>query len=151
MILWRDALAMIREPARLGWAALFAAAAVVEALTHPGRALPAGVAAVALYFAASLLSEPLRIDVDAPDTGALLLSWPFARLLIAHCALPILALSAIAATAIVAHGARGRCRRRRARPHPDGARADPRHRGSVRRARGATAAGASTRTCSGGC
>lgn len=101
VILWRDALAMIREPARLGWATLFAAAAVVEALTHPGRPLPAGVAAIALYFAASLLSEPLRIDVDAPDTGALLLSWPFARLLIAHCALPILVLSAIAATAII--------------------------------------------------
>jgi Family of unknown function (DUF6297) len=107
VILWRDALAMIREPARLGWATLFAAAAVVEALTHPGRPLPAGVAALALYFAASLLSEPLRIDVDTPDTGALLVSWPFARLLIAHCALPIFVLSAIAATAIVGTVAAG--------------------------------------------
>ncbi len=102
VILWRDALALTREPARLGWATLFAAAAAVETLTHPGRAVPAGLAAVALYFAASLLCEPLRIDVDAPDTGALLISWPFARLLLAHCVLPILALSAIAATAIVA-------------------------------------------------
>lgn len=101
VVLWRDSLAMIREPARLGWAALFAAAAVVEAVTHPGRPLAAGIAAMALYFAASLLSEPLRIDVDAPDTSALLLSWPIARLLIAHCVLPILVLSAIAATAIV--------------------------------------------------
>jgi hypothetical protein len=101
VILWRDAIALIREPARLAWAALFAAAAVVEVLTHPGRPLPAGVAAAALYFAASLLSEPLRIDIDAPDTGALLLPWPFARLLLAHCALPMLALGAIAAITIV--------------------------------------------------
>jgi Family of unknown function (DUF6297) len=100
VVLWRDALALTREPSRLGWAALLAGAGVVEALTHPGRPLPAGVAALALYFAASLLCEPLRIDVDAPDTGALLLSWPFARLLLAHCALPILVLGAIGAAAI---------------------------------------------------
>ncbi|MFZ0976830.1 MAG: hypothetical protein WAN22_31720, partial [Solirubrobacteraceae bacterium] len=91
-----------REPSRLGWATLFAAAATVEALTHPGRAIPAGVAAVALYLAAGLLCEPLRLDVDAPDTSVLLLSWPFARVLLAHCAIPALALFTVAATAIVA-------------------------------------------------
>jgi hypothetical protein len=101
-VLWRDALGLLREPGRLGWATLLASAATVEALTHPGRAIPAGVAAVALYFAASLLCEPLRLDVDAPDTGALLLSWPFARLLLAHCAFPVLALLAVTGTAIVA-------------------------------------------------
>jgi hypothetical protein len=100
VVLWRDALALTRDPSRLCWAALLAGAGVVEALTHPGRALPAGAAAVALYFAASLLCEPLRIDVDAPDSGALLLSWPFARLLLAHCVLPILVLCTIAAAAI---------------------------------------------------
>ena len=128
---------MTREPARLGWATLFAAAAAVETLTHPGRAVPAGLAAVALYFAASLLCEPLRIDVDAPDTGALLLSWPFARLLLAHCVLPILALCAIAATTIVATVVAGAVGVGALVPHPDGARADRRHRGPVRRARDA--------------
>jgi len=101
-VLWRDALGLLREPARLAWATLLASAATVEALTHPGRPIPAGIAAAALYFAASLLCEPLRLDVDAPDTGALLLSWPFARLLLAHCALPALALFAVTASAIVA-------------------------------------------------
>ncbi len=102
VVLWRDALGLLREPSRLAWATLFASAATVEALTHPGRVIPAGIAAIALYFAASLLCERLRLDVDAPDTGALLLSWPFARLLLAHCALPALALFAVTGTAIVA-------------------------------------------------
>jgi len=106
-VLWRDALGLLRELSRLGWATLFASAATVEALTHPGRVIPAGVAAVALYFAASFLCEPLRIDIDAPDTSALLLSWPFARLLLAHCALPALALFAVTATTIVATVAAG--------------------------------------------
>ena len=101
VVLWRDALALLREPSRLGWATLLGAAATVEGLTHPGRTLPAVVAAVLLYFAASLLCEPLRIDVDAPDTSALLLSWPFARVLLAHCALPIMVLFGLTATTIV--------------------------------------------------
>jgi len=101
-VLWRDATGLLREPSRFGWATLFASAATVEALTHPGRAIPAGVAAVALYFAASFLCEPLRVDVDAPDTSALLLSWPFGRLLLAHCALPALALFAVTGITIVA-------------------------------------------------
>jgi len=101
VVLWRDALALVGEPSRFAWATLFASAATVEALTHPGRPVPAGIAAVGLYFAASLLCEPLRLDVDAPDTGALLLTWPFARLLLAHCALPALALFAVTGTAII--------------------------------------------------
>jgi hypothetical protein len=101
VVLWRDALALLREPSRLGWAMLLGAAGTVEALTHPGRALPAAVAAVLLYFAASLLCEPLRTDVDAPDTSALLLSWPFARVLLAHCALPIAVMSGLTAATIV--------------------------------------------------
>jgi hypothetical protein len=101
VVLWRDALAMLREPSRLGWAMLLGTAAAVEALTHPGQAPPAAVAVVLLYFAASLLCEPLRVDVDAPDRSALLLSWPFARVLLAHCALPIVILFGLAATTTV--------------------------------------------------
>jgi hypothetical protein len=109
-VLWRDALALVREPARVGWAALLAAAATTEALTHPGQAAPAAIAALLLYGAAGLLCEPLRIDVDAPDTSALLLSWPFARVLVAHCLLPglvLFGLSAVTIVAVVAAGAAG--------------------------------------------
>ena len=106
-ILWRDALGLLRDRSRVGWATLLGAGAVVEALTHPGAVLPAGLAAAGLYFAASLLCEPLRIDVDDPDRSATLLSWPFARVLLAHCALPALTLFAIAAGTVLASVAFG--------------------------------------------
>ena len=101
-VLWRDALALIRSPARLAWATLLSAAGTWEALTHPGRPIAAALAALALYFAAGLLSEPLRVDVDHPAKSRLLLSWDFARVLVAHCAVPWLALLAVCAATIAA-------------------------------------------------
>ncbi len=102
VVLWRDAIALARAPARLVWAGALAAGAAAEATTHPGRPLPAALAAVALYFAAAVLLEPLRIDVDDPDKSRLLLSWPFARMLLAHCVLPTIVLVIVAGAAIAA-------------------------------------------------
>ena len=150
-VLWRDALALVREPARLGWAALLAAAATTEALTHPGQAAPAAIAALLLYGAASLLCEPLRIDVDAPDTSALLLSWPFARVLVAHCLLPGLVLFGLTAVTIAAVVAR-RSRRRRCagrRFRPCSPRSSARSSCASRSPR--AEAGGSTTTCSCAC
>lgn len=99
-VLWRDSLALLRARARVGWAALLGAAGTYEILVHPGRVVPAGVGAAALYFAASLLCEPLRVDVDQPDRSELLLSRPFARVLVAHTVLPVLAMFAIGTATI---------------------------------------------------
>ena len=110
VVLWRDVIALTRAPARLVWAGALAAAATVEATTHPGRPLPAGLAAVTLYFAAGALLEPLRIDIDDPDKSRLLLSWPFARVLVAHCVLPVITLvivTGLALAACVAFGSAG--------------------------------------------
>jgi hypothetical protein len=102
-ILWRDTVAMTRNPSRFAWAAALAAGATLEALTHPGRLLPAALAAAGIYFAASLLIEPLRVDVDYPDRSAVLLAWDFERLLRAHLVLPLITLvGTIAATIVVA-------------------------------------------------
>jgi hypothetical protein len=100
-IVWRDALAMRRNPSRLTWAATLAAAATLEALTHPGRLLPAGLAATGIYFAATLLIEPLRVDVDYPDRSAILLPWSFARVLREHCVLPLVTLVVTTTATIV--------------------------------------------------
>jgi len=94
-VVWRDAIGLARDPSRVAWATLLGAGATVEALTHPGSALPAGLTTAGLYFAAGLLSEPLRVDVDYPERSAVLLSWTFARVLLAHCVVPALTLSAI--------------------------------------------------------
>jgi hypothetical protein len=94
-VAWRDTIGLLRDPSRVGWATLLGAGAIIEAVTHPGDLLPAALAAAGLYFAAGLLCEPLRVDIDDPDRSAVLLSWTFARVLLAHCALPALVLFAI--------------------------------------------------------
>jgi hypothetical protein len=85
---WRDALTALRSPGRAGAAALVTAACIVEAVTHPGRGLPAAVSAVGFYFAAAFVCEPLRDEVDHPDRGAVLLSRRFGSLLVSHCLVP---------------------------------------------------------------
>jgi hypothetical protein len=97
---WRDALTAVRAPTRFGTAALVMAACVTEAARHPGRGLPAGLAAVGLYAAAALVCEPLRDDVDRPDRGAVLLSRSFASLLLGHCVVPVVILVASGAVTI---------------------------------------------------
>jgi hypothetical protein len=85
---WRDAVTGVREPARAGAAALVVAACITEAVTHPGRGLPAAVCAVGFYASAALVCEPLRDEVDHPDRGVVLLSRRFGSLLLAHCMVP---------------------------------------------------------------
>ncbi len=102
VVLWRDALALSRDPFRVLWAGVLGAAGTWEVIAHPGRPQAAGLGAGGLYFAASLLCEPLRADVDYPDKSRLLLSWDFGRVLVAHCALPAIVLFAVASGAIVA-------------------------------------------------
>ncbi len=99
-VLWRDALAMLRTPARVAWAAALCAAGTLEALSHPGRPIPAGLAAIAIYFAAAALLEPLRVEVDAPEKSRLLLGWQFGRVLVAHCVLPGITLMILASITI---------------------------------------------------
>lgn len=106
-VAWRDATGLVRDPARVGWAALAGAAATLLALSHPGSVAIAGVVAAAAYLTATLLCEPLRIDVDDPDRSAVLLSLPFWRVLLAHCLVPVVVLWAIAAATIAAAVAAG--------------------------------------------
>jgi hypothetical protein len=101
-VLWRDTLALTRDLPRGGWATLLAAAGTLEAVAHPGDIAAAGVGAAALYFAAALVCEPLRLEVDDPSRSSVLLSWPFARVLVAHCLLPVAALAGVCALSIVA-------------------------------------------------
>jgi hypothetical protein len=89
---WRDTLTGLREPARAGAAALVTAGCITEAVTHPGRGLPAAVCAVGLYASAALVCEPLRDEVDHPDRGVVLLSRRFGSLLLSHCVVPFVVL-----------------------------------------------------------
>src|SRR6266508_2146647 len=61
---WRDALALLRAPARLGWALVLGGAGVVAVAAEPDRRAVVAAAAVAGYLAAAQLIEPLRAEAD---------------------------------------------------------------------------------------
>jgi hypothetical protein len=95
---WRDALALLRLPERLGWTGGLAGAGVLAAAAEPDRRVVLALAILAGYLAAAQLTEPLRADADQPDASRQL-PWTWGQLLLLHCLVPALALAAIAAAA----------------------------------------------------
>ncbi|WP_241968542.1 hypothetical protein [Streptomyces sp. ICBB 8177] len=89
---WRDALALLRTPGRLGRAVVHAAlatlAAVVAAGAHGGTAVGATVVALAFaYGAVAQVLEPARLETDDTRRG----SWspyPYRSLMLRHAILP---------------------------------------------------------------
>lgn len=89
---WRDALALLRAPARLGWAVVLAGAGVLAVAAEPDRRAVIAAAVLAGYLAAAQLVEPLRAEADQPDASRQLpLAW--GDLLVLHCVVPTLALA----------------------------------------------------------
>jgi Family of unknown function (DUF6297) len=89
---WRDALSLLRAPARLGWALVLAGAGVLAVAAEPDRRAVIAVAVLAGYLAAAQLVEPLRAEADQPDASRQLpLAW--GDLLVLHCVVPALALA----------------------------------------------------------
>jgi hypothetical protein len=102
---WRDALALLRAPARLGWALVLVGGGVLAVAAEPDRRAVVGAAVLAGYLAAAQLIEPLRAEADQPDASRQL---PFAwgDLLLFHCVVPAAGLAAVGALATgVAWGA----------------------------------------------
>ncbi|GHF28675.1 hypothetical protein GCM10010218_07270 [Streptomyces mashuensis] len=109
---WRDATGLLRAPGRLGWAAVWAAAApALTALApHTGgttqRCVVAG-GLVAAYLAAAQLVEPARLDSDDPRRSAHLPRTPGA-LALWHAVVPGLLLAGLLAAGGAAALAAGR-------------------------------------------
>ena len=95
---WRDALATLRVPARLGWALTLAGAGVVAVAAEPDRRVLVATAILAGYLAAAQLAEPLRAEADQPDASRQL-PWTWGELLLLHCLVPASALTVIGVTA----------------------------------------------------
>jgi hypothetical protein len=103
---WRDALALLRAPARLGWAVVLVGAGVVAVAAEPDRRAVIGAAVLAGYLAAAQLIEPLRAEADQPDASRQLpLAW--GDLLLLHCVVPALAVAGIGVLATGAAWAAG--------------------------------------------
>jgi hypothetical protein len=97
---WRDALAMLRAPGRLGWAAALAAGAVVT-VAAPGRRGLVVAGVLAGYLAAGRLVESIRVETDQPDAHYQL-SWRYGSLMLLHCLLPAVVLATVGMLLVVA-------------------------------------------------
>lgn len=98
---WRDASATLRAPGRALAGAALAAGASVVAVADGRHPAADAVAALGTYVAASIVLEPLRLEVDQPGASQVLLRRPFGRVLLAHLAVP---LALVAASTAVAGG-----------------------------------------------
>ncbi len=76
---WHGLLVLLRSPMRLGWAVVLAGTGALLLGVQPGRTGTSWAGAVALYLSASALVEPLRLEVDATATSAILLPWAFGK------------------------------------------------------------------------
>jgi hypothetical protein len=91
---WRDVLATLRAPGRLGWATALAGAAVLAVAPAPDRSGLAAVAVLAAYLAAGRLIEPIRTETDQPD-AQYQLTWRYGSLILWHCLVPAIMLTAL--------------------------------------------------------
>jgi hypothetical protein len=91
---WRDGLATLRAPGRLGWATVLAAGAVLAVAAAPGRRAVEVVAVLAGYLAAGRLVEPIRAETDQPD-AQYQLPLRYGGLMLRHCLLPAAVLAAL--------------------------------------------------------
>ncbi len=91
---WRDALALIRAPSRLVWAAsLVGGGALVAGASgnHPGGL---ALAIVMGYFAAARLVETVRQEADDPDAAGRL-PWAFGDVILMHTLVPSVVLAVL--------------------------------------------------------
>lgn len=98
---WRDVLATLRAPGRLGWATALAGAAVLSAAAAPDRRALVAAAVLAGYLAAGRLVEPVRMEADQPDAHRQL-TWRYGSLVLQHCLLPTAMLAALGMLGVVA-------------------------------------------------
>ncbi len=112
---WRDALALLRLPGRLGRAVLLAVLALLGAVlavgAHGGSGVGAAAAALAFgYWSAAQLLEPARVETDDTRRG----SWspyPYRDLMLRHTIVPAafgLLVAVAAAGVLLASGAGAR-------------------------------------------
>jgi hypothetical protein len=100
-IAWRDAVAALNAPQRLGQAFALATAGTAVCLVNAAR--PAAVAggAFATYAGATRLLEPLRAETDKPSRVRVLLRAPMGRVLVQHAVIPCLVVLAGALLAVL--------------------------------------------------
>jgi hypothetical protein len=112
-VAWRDAVAALAMPQRLGEALVLAAAGTAICLVNGDHPVAVGAGALVIYAGASRLLEPLRAETDQPGRVRVMLRAPIGKVLLQHTAVPLVvvvagALLAVAGCAVAgalpAHG-----------------------------------------------
>jgi hypothetical protein len=107
-VAWRDAVAALAVPQRLGEAVVLAAGGTLVCLLNGSHPVAVGVGALAIYAGAARLLEPLRAETDNPSRVRVLLRAPMGRVLAGHALVPalvVLAASMAAAAGCAVAGA----------------------------------------------
>lgn len=102
----RDALNLRRNPAPVGTAGVLVGVAFLAAVAAIDRPILGIGTFIALYAAASRLLEPIRLEADRPGAHWML-PWPWGTVLVMHCIVPTLALTALGWIAIATVGIGG--------------------------------------------
>jgi hypothetical protein len=87
-IAWRDAVAALAVPQRLGEALALAAGGTLVTLLNARHPVAVGLGALAVYAGAARLLEPLRAETDKPGRARVLLIAPMGRVLGEHALVP---------------------------------------------------------------
>jgi hypothetical protein len=86
---WRDAVAALALPQRLGQAIVLASAGTAVCLINGAHPLAVAAGALAIYAGASRMLEPLRAETDQPGRVRVLLRAPIGTVLVQHALVPL--------------------------------------------------------------
>ena len=106
-IAWRDAVAALGTPQRLGEALVLATGGIVVCLVNGEHPAAVAAGALAVYAGASRLLEPLRAETDQPSRVRVLLRAPMGRVLVQHAVVPAAVVLAGALLAVAGTAAAG--------------------------------------------
>ena len=88
-VAWRDAVAGLAVPQRLGEALLLAGVGIVVCVVNGAHPVAVGAGALIVYAGASRLLEPLRAETDQPGRARVLLLTPIGKVLLQHALVPL--------------------------------------------------------------
>jgi hypothetical protein len=106
-VVWRDAVAALAVPQRLGEALVLAAGGTAICLVNGDHPVAVGAGALAIYAGASRILEPLRAETDQPGRVRVLLRAPIGKVLVQHAAVPLAVVALGAIVAVIGCAAAG--------------------------------------------
>jgi hypothetical protein len=106
-VAWRDAIAGLAVPQRLGEALVLAGGGTVVCLVNGAHPVAVGAGALTIYAGASRLLEPLRAETDQPGRVRVLLRAPIGKVLVQHALVPLVVVVIGALLAIAGCAAAG--------------------------------------------